>query len=407
MRIEIQDFGPIREGAFTLKPLTVFIGPNNSGKSYMATLAYALRNAESQLSRLRFATPENPEVEFQNWLARELERCFGSELSSLVRAGAPASHVVFLGDEARLVFDLTAGNNELDLRSLVPPLDRAARALLAGEGQVPLSSFFQNLFGVERHSHYLPAARSGILQGYKVLAGAIVSQMPLVGLRPIEIPRLSGVVADFIGKLLQLEKQRADGAAVGEFLEKELCGGAIELEKETKSQSPEIVYHYRNLKLPVHRTSSMISETAPIVLFLKHVVRRGNLLIIEEPEAHLHPAAQLIMARGLARTVRAGVNVLITTHSDYLVHQISNLILLSSVPQPKRSELQYDEQECLKADEVAAYLFECTNEGSVIRELQVTPTDGIPEQEFLKIAEAIYDETVDLERHGASTHEPL
>ena len=41
-RIEVKDFGPIAEGAVDLKPLTVFIGPNNSGKSYMALLVYAL-----------------------------------------------------------------------------------------------------------------------------------------------------------------------------------------------------------------------------------------------------------------------------------------------------------------------------------------------------------------------------
>ena len=31
-RIEVKDFGPIAEGAVDLKPLTVFIGPNNSGQ---------------------------------------------------------------------------------------------------------------------------------------------------------------------------------------------------------------------------------------------------------------------------------------------------------------------------------------------------------------------------------------
>ena len=40
--VTVKDFGPIIEGTVELKPLTVFIGPNNSGKSYMATLVYAL-----------------------------------------------------------------------------------------------------------------------------------------------------------------------------------------------------------------------------------------------------------------------------------------------------------------------------------------------------------------------------
>ena len=40
--VTVKDFGPIIEGSVELKPLTVFIGPNNSGKSHLATLVYAL-----------------------------------------------------------------------------------------------------------------------------------------------------------------------------------------------------------------------------------------------------------------------------------------------------------------------------------------------------------------------------
>ena len=45
LRLAVKNFGPIREGEVEFKPLTVFIGPNNSGKSYMATLLYALTQA--------------------------------------------------------------------------------------------------------------------------------------------------------------------------------------------------------------------------------------------------------------------------------------------------------------------------------------------------------------------------
>ena len=45
LKLAVKNFGPIREGEVEFKPLTVFIGPNNSGKSYMATLLYALLQA--------------------------------------------------------------------------------------------------------------------------------------------------------------------------------------------------------------------------------------------------------------------------------------------------------------------------------------------------------------------------
>ena len=43
-RIElgVQDFGPIVKASLDLRPLTVFIGPSNTGKSWLATLIHAL-----------------------------------------------------------------------------------------------------------------------------------------------------------------------------------------------------------------------------------------------------------------------------------------------------------------------------------------------------------------------------
>ena len=42
LELEVSDFGPIVNAKIDLRPLTVFIGPSNTGKSYLATLIYAL-----------------------------------------------------------------------------------------------------------------------------------------------------------------------------------------------------------------------------------------------------------------------------------------------------------------------------------------------------------------------------
>ena len=41
-RIEVADFGPIVRASVDVRPLTVFAGPSNTGKSYLAMLVYAL-----------------------------------------------------------------------------------------------------------------------------------------------------------------------------------------------------------------------------------------------------------------------------------------------------------------------------------------------------------------------------
>lgn len=54
LKIRVSRFGPIVEGEVSLAPLTVFVGPNNSGKSYFSMLVYALFNAPRFPGTLRF-----------------------------------------------------------------------------------------------------------------------------------------------------------------------------------------------------------------------------------------------------------------------------------------------------------------------------------------------------------------
>ena len=42
VEIAVKNFGPIAEANIDLRPLTVFVGPSNTGKTYFATLVYAL-----------------------------------------------------------------------------------------------------------------------------------------------------------------------------------------------------------------------------------------------------------------------------------------------------------------------------------------------------------------------------
>jgi len=410
MNIQVRDFGPITEGRVTVKPLTVFIGPNNSGKSYMAMLTYVLAGAQSWFRRVRLELEpgrENTlETDLKERVCSELERCFGAEIASLTRAKTSGFQVAFSGGEDGLGFRISADGASVHLEDVSFPREYIRSEHHEDTKREPRVLRLAWLrAALVPSQHYLPAARSGILQGHRALAAAVISQMPLFGFREVRIPRLSGVVADFIGELLRLYPAQRGVSHVAEFLQRELCDGSIELEPRGPSEYPEILYRHHKLRVPMHRASSMISESAPIVLYLKHVVGKGDQLIIEEPEAHLHPHSQRIMARGLARMVRAGLNVLITTHSDYLVHQISNLIRVSALAPEQRARLGYHEEELLDPDQVAAYLFHCPveGEGSLISELPVTGADGIPEEEFIRIAEALYDETVSLEqRRGTS-----
>lgn len=64
-----------------------------------------------------------------------------------------------------------------------------------------------------------------------------------------------------------------------------------------------------------------ICYTLPVIV-AGLTAKPGTVLIIENPEAHLHPAGQSQIARFLARVAAAGVQVIIETHSDHVLNGI-------------------------------------------------------------------------------------
>ena len=64
-----------------------------------------------------------------------------------------------------------------------------------------------------------------------------------------------------------------------------------------------------------------ITQVLPIVIAALSA-GKDDLLLIENPEVHLHPAAQALMGQFLADVARAGVQVIVETHSDHILNGI-------------------------------------------------------------------------------------
>ena len=113
--------------------------------------------------------------------------------------------------------------------------------------------------------------------------------------------------------------------------------------------------------IPLHLASSSARGVSDLYFYLKHVAKEGQLLIIDEPESHLSPTNQILMARLLVFCVKSGLKVLITTHSDYMIKEINNLVMLNGNFEGKDRFLRmnkkdYTEDDCLNPKLVKAYI---------------------------------------------------
>ncbi|HDZ9157227.1 TPA: DUF3696 domain-containing protein, partial [Vibrio cholerae] len=108
-----------------------------------------------------------------------------------------------------------------------------------------------------------------------------------------------------------------------------------------------------NRDLKPHNVGFGVSYALSIVTALLYT-RRGGLIIIENPEAHLHPKGQSYLGRLIALTAQAGVQVIVETHSDHLLNGIRVVTRLSQDFDPKLFTLYYISQNegCSSAEKI-------------------------------------------------------
>ncbi|MDT0343083.1 AAA family ATPase [Streptomyces litchfieldiae] len=71
------------------------------------------------------------------------------------------------------------------------------------------------------------------------------------------------------------------------------------------------------------------------------LTRPGDLLIVENPEAHLHPGGQSRLARFLARVAGAGAQVVVETHSDHVLNGARLAVAEDGVLDPESVLVHY------------------------------------------------------------------
>ena len=471
LELSVRDFGPIARADIDLRPMTVFVGPSNTGKSYLAILIYALHrffnSYSSSLAEISFrdifdsqnGSDEDvvgsviPELiewlagidplmysadkdpiavpnlfrdsitryirdtdRFKGMLDEELARCFGIEgVERLIRhesrKGAYISVKRQIPDDSdslnSLEYKFTLNGKGIELATSIP--DSALLSINVGgeyieslredaiySRSVPddvkrkgalirvlngLTAFvmyyiFESLYG---SAYYLPSDRAGVMHSHRVVIGSLIRRAPYSAVQREEsLPLLSGVLADFLLELNMLHEDLPSfyrltpiRLELSRRIEEKILKGAIRIE-DSATGYPLFSYRPDGWKedIPLMNTSSMVSELAPVVLYLRHVVQPGETLIIEEPESHLHPAMQVEFTRQLAAVVRAGVRVIITTHSEWVLDELANLVRVSGLPKSRREGIGGADY-ALTPEQLGVWLFEPKRRprGSVVKEI--------------------------------------
>ena len=119
--------------------------------------------------------------------------------------------------------------------------------------------------------------------------------------------------------------------------------------------------------------------------------------MIEEPESHLHPAMQVALTRHLAAAVHAGVRILVTTHSEWVLDELTNLVRLSGLPQVRRRAMSGADY-AISADDLGVWLFEPKKRprGSLVKEIRYDDDFGGFRTGFDEVAIGTYNDHAEI-----------
>ncbi len=151
----------------------------------------------------------------------------------------------------------------------------------------------------------------------KAIEGASRYALPI----EYEIDFIKNIPADFSAPQRNVEVSPFGN--IVEMMGGHYTKGEDEIYFNSSEESP------RQFRIPLHLASSSVIELSNLYFYLA-MGRKSDkpFLTIDEPESHLDPINQIEFARAVVRWANAGIRVLISTHSDYIVKEINNLIML-------------------------------------------------------------------------------
>ena len=425
--LHVKNFAKIKEAKIELSPFTLFIGDNNSGKSYLMTLIYGLIGytgkildiilnkykediekldeykkaqsiIESYINNLDFNKEvelSSEEVEIFIELFNLLLNKYSNEVINYIfnsnnEIELENIKLEFYSNQITFVFEkenrinVYSNNEEINLFYIknIRSGDTISSIKTSFNNDyihynniitTIISFIISNYFDASFLSLYsnreifLPVSRTGfLLSRNDIASSARASKYDRYAEKNNEY--LSRPIMDFLDNFDELSKQKNDIADIAktliDFIEKNMLFGKIMINEETKN----IYYKPDNteLEFQMYLSSAVVTELTPLYLFLKYGFIKRKLLM-EEPEISLHPQLQQQLTRLFIKLVNTGTDITITTHSDTIIQHINNMIKLNNNKEDIKKELMkkynYNEDDLISEDKVRMYQFDIKEDG--------------------------------------------
>lgn len=383
--IVINKLGPINHCELEIDDFMILTGPQSAGKSTIAKSVFFFKNVRNilmqQLRKRTLLSEDTMNLSIKNRLIRELRSnfmqifgstwCMDRDMSLRYEYTSGISISIYLKDDPIspnyiwIAFseELTAFLEQLDMDFHVE--DMVANT----EFQNPIKKQINDVFADYREVIYIPAGRSMITL-LSTQLNYIYSMMDDSQRRSMDY-----CTQNYLEKILQLKPFFS--LSMEELMEEQIRSTArkinIPLMKEVISLIKQILQgEYRNVggeeRLQVSReryvkinfASSGQQEAVWIlnVLFYYLLMGTKTYFIIEEPESHLYPASQKLITEFIAIVKNAGNQVMVTTHSPYILGTMNNLLYANKISkQVEKTKLGriIGENRWIDIEELAAY----------------------------------------------------
>lgn len=413
MKLNVENFAKIKSASVDLNGYSIFVGDNNSGKTYLMQLIYGVVDALENIQdfdspvfkdyplRLDASNIKDIQPSVNKWLSDNKQKIVKNTFNENLAIGS-LSLEFDIDDIGDKFFEIRKNQlNEIEkLQKRVrysKKIDKGTSDLficienndfiyvLAKEDEHSISFWLNFLVGVTMEhllykqgtkSLFLPASRAGLNLIYRnlfaELARPISYDLGGSKTQPSESKKL-GMTTPVFDYLSFMQTYKFDAGVCErnkdliDFINKNIIHGSINRIDE------DIRYRTQDgIDLPLYLASSMVIELTPLVHLFSSVDFFGR-IFYDEIETSQHPTTQIQLARLMNRLVNSGVNVIVSTHSDTMAAAISNLVALSFAKdkEKKCKMLGYEDDDLLQKDVVHAYQFIKDENGrSVVTEIQ-------------------------------------